>query len=101
MLKDIYFGVQDALLILAGCAAFDMWYRGILPRIYAAVIILACAMSLYSSVVCYLRTEKKQEKSELERNREMYLEFLKRKDAEEWRKSIEQQRHYKAEHHNV
>ena len=73
MLKDIYFGVQIVLLILSGCAASDMCYRGILPGIYAAVIILACVMSLYSSVVCYLRMEK----------------------------SIEQQRHYKAEYHNV
>lgn len=31
MIKDIYFGVQGALLFLAGCAASDMWYRGVLP----------------------------------------------------------------------
>ena len=60
MLKDIYFGVQIALLILAGCSASDMCYRGILPGIYAAVIIIACAMSVYSSFVCYLRTGKKR-----------------------------------------
>lgn len=60
MLKDIYFGVQIALLILAGCAASDMWCRGILPGVYAAVIIIACVMALYSSFVLYLRTEKKQ-----------------------------------------
>ena len=59
MLKDIYFGVQGALLILSGCAASDFCYRGILPGIYAAVIIIACVMSLYSSVMCYLRTGKK------------------------------------------
>lgn len=59
MLKDIYFGVQIALLILAGCAASDMCYRGILPGIYAAVIIMACVMSLYSSGMCYSRTGKK------------------------------------------
>ena len=59
MLKEIYFGVQIALLILSGCAASDMCYRGILSGIYAAVIIIACAMSLYSSVMCYLRTGKK------------------------------------------
>ena len=59
MLKDIYFSVQGALLILSGCAASDMCYRGELKGIYAAVIIIACAMSLYSSVMCYLRTGKK------------------------------------------
>ena len=65
MLKDIYFGVQGALLILSGCAASDFCYRGILPGIYAAVIIIACAMSLYSSVMCYLRVGKKKQKSEV------------------------------------
>lgn len=60
MLKDIYFGVQIALLILSGCAASDMCYRGILPGIYAAVIIIACVMSAYSSVMCYLRIGKKK-----------------------------------------
>ena len=62
MLKDIYFGVQGALLILSGCAASDFCYRGILPGIYAAVIIIACVMSLYSSVMCYQRTGKKRTK---------------------------------------
>lgn len=59
MLKDIYFGVQIALLILSGCAASDMCYRGILPGVYATVIIIACVMSLYSSFVMYQRTENK------------------------------------------
>lgn len=58
MLKDIYFGVQGALLFLAGCAASDMWYRGVLPGIYAVVIIIACIMSLYSSMVLFIRSEK-------------------------------------------
>ena len=59
MLKDIYFGLQIALLFLSGCVASDMCYQGELKGIYAAVIIIACAMSLYSSVMCYLRTGKK------------------------------------------
>ena len=60
MIKDIYFGVQIALLILAGCATSDMCYRGELKGIYAAVIIIACVMSAYSAVMCYLRTGKKK-----------------------------------------
>ena len=60
MLKDLYFGVQIALLILSGCAASDMCYQDELKGIYAAVIIIACAMSLYSSVMCYLRLSKKK-----------------------------------------
>ena len=59
MLKDIYFGVQGALLFLAGCGAYDLWYKGTLPGVHAIVIILACVMALYSSFVLYLRTEKK------------------------------------------
>ena len=59
MFKDIYFGVQIALLILSGCAASDMWYRDILPGVYAAVIIIACVMSAYSAVMCCLRVGKK------------------------------------------
>ncbi len=59
MLKDIYFGVQSALLFLSGCAAFDFCYKGMLPAVYAAVIIIACVMSLYSSFVLRQRTEKK------------------------------------------
>ena len=59
MLKEIYFGVQIALLILAGCVTSDKCYHGELRGIYAAVIILACVMSVYSSLVLYLRTEKK------------------------------------------
>ena len=101
MFKDIYFGVQIALLILSGCAASDFCYRGILPWIYAAVIIIACAMSLYSPVMCYLRVGKRHAKSEYDENLKMYLNFLRMKDAVERRKSIEQQRHYKAEYHNV
>lgn len=65
MFKDIYFGVQIALLILAGCGASDLWYRGILPGIYAAVIIAACVMPLYSSFVLYQRAEKKAEWNEV------------------------------------
>ena len=67
MLKEIYFGVQGALLILSGCAASDFCYRGILPRIYAVIIIIACVMSLYSSVIWYLRVGKKKQKSEVAR----------------------------------
>lgn len=59
MLKDIFFGVQTALLFLSGCAAFDFCYKGMLPVVYAAVIIIACVMSLYSSFVLHQRTEKK------------------------------------------
>lgn len=59
MLKEIYFGVQIALLILSGCAASDMCYHGELKGIYAAVIIAACVMSAYSAVMCYLRVGKK------------------------------------------
>ena len=65
MLKEIYFGVQLTLLILSGCAASDMWYRGILPVAYAAVIIIACVMALYSSFVLYQRTEQKAERNEV------------------------------------
>ncbi len=59
MLRDIYFGVQGALLILSGCAASDFCYRGILPKVYAALIIAACVMALYSSFVLCGRTGKK------------------------------------------
>lgn len=58
MLKDIYFGVQIALLILSGCVTSDMCYQGELKGIYAAVIIIACAMSLYSSIMFFVRSEK-------------------------------------------
>ena len=61
MLKDIYFGVQIALLILSGCVASDMCYRGILPKVYAAVIIAACVMALYSSVVIVSRNHHKED----------------------------------------
>lgn len=60
MLKDIYFSVQLVLLFLSGCAASDMCYQGELKGIYAAVIIAACVMSAYSSVMCYLRIGKKK-----------------------------------------
>lgn len=62
MLKEIYFGLQIALLFLSGCAACDMWYRGILPGVYAAVIIIACIMSLYSSLVFYSRTSESRKR---------------------------------------
>ena len=58
MLKDIYFGVQIALLILAGCVTSDKCYHGELRGIYAAVIIIACVMSLYSSIIFFARREK-------------------------------------------
>ncbi len=61
MLKDIYFGVQTALLFLSGCAAFDFCYKGVLPAVYAAVIIIACVMSLYSSVVLVSRNHNKED----------------------------------------
>ena len=59
LIKDIYFGLQIALLILSGCAAYDLWYKGILPGVYSVIIIIACVMALYSSFVLYQRTEKK------------------------------------------
>ena len=89
MLKDIYFSVQLVLLFLSGCAASDMCYKGGLKGIYAAVIIIACAMSLYSSVMCYLRVGKRHAKSEYDETLKMYLNFLRMKDAVERRKSIE------------
>ena len=65
MLKEIYFSVQLVLLFLSGCAASDMCYQGELKGIYAAVIIIACVMSAYSAVMCYLRIGKKKQKSEV------------------------------------
>lgn len=67
MLKDIYFGVQGALLILAGCAASEMCYGGILSKVYAALIIAACVMALYSSFALCGRMEKKPKRNEVAR----------------------------------
>lgn len=61
MLKEIYFGVQIALLILSGSVASDMCYRGELKGIYAAVIIIACLMALYSSMAFFIRSENHSE----------------------------------------
>ena len=64
MLREIYFSLQGALLFFSGCGASDLWYRGILPGVYAIVIISACVMALYSSLVLYQRTEKKGDDSD-------------------------------------
>ena len=58
MLKELFFGVQTALLFLSVCAAVDFCYRGMLPVVHAAVIIIACVMSFYSSSAFYSRTSK-------------------------------------------
>lgn len=64
MVKDLYYSLQIALLILAGCGAFDSWYRGELAGVTAAVIIIACVMAIYSATVFYLRTTKGKETEE-------------------------------------
>lgn len=56
MIKDIFFSVQLVLLVLSGCGASDLWYKGELDGINAVIIIIACVMSAYSAVMCYLRT---------------------------------------------
>ena len=61
MIKDLYYGLQAALCILAGCSAFDSWYKGELAGATAAVIIIACVMAIYSATVFYLRTTKGKE----------------------------------------
>lgn len=58
MLRDIFFGLQTALLFLSVCAASDFCYRGLIPVVHTAVIIIACVMSFYSSSVFYSRTNK-------------------------------------------
>ena len=64
MVKDLYFGLQIALLILAGCGAYDSWYRGELAGTTAAVTIIACVMAVYSATVFCLRTTKGKETEE-------------------------------------
>ena len=59
MLKDLYFGMQVAFCILAGCSAFDLWYKGELAGATAAVIIIACVMAIHTATVFYTRTSKK------------------------------------------
>lgn len=58
MIKDAFFGLQIALCILAGCGAYDSWYKGELAGATAAVTIIACVMAIYSATVFYLRTTK-------------------------------------------
>ena len=60
MIKDIYFGVQIALLFFAGGFTYDWWYKGALPGIHSALIIIACVMAIYSSVQFYLRIKGKR-----------------------------------------
>lgn len=61
MLKDLYFGVQIALLFFACGMTADLCHNGKIEKVYAAVIIIACIMALYTSKEYYKRSIRNRE----------------------------------------